>query len=252
MKEKNTTVIKAMELLSLFKANKSLSLPQLSKLTSMPKTTVYRMVLSLEETGFLKKNRHGEYELGLGFLQYGQLVKERMDIRKAAIPIMRQLKDELGEAVNLIVREHYEAIYIEKIETDKPVRVFTGIGRSAPLYAGACPRVLLAFLPEEERDHYIETIKLQPIASGTLTDKKALRQVLAETRSKGYTVSHSELHDDSSAIAAPIYGHDDQIFAGLSIVGPENRFRNPDKITHLTEQVKQAAYEISKSIGWNG
>ncbi|WP_408009707.1 IclR family transcriptional regulator [Pseudalkalibacillus sp. A8] len=252
MKDKNTTVIKAMELLTLFKTKESLSLLQMSELTEMPKTTVYRMALSLEETGFLKKNHHGEYELGLGFLQYGQLVKDRLDIRKAALPIMGKLKDELGEAVNLIVRENQEAIYIEKIETDKPVRVFTRIGRSAPLYAGACPRVLLAFMPEEEREKYIDSVKLKRIASGTITDKVTLKEMLKETRAKGYTVSHAELHDDSSAIAAPIFAHDHQIFAGLSIVGPENRFRNPETLVNLTERVKQAAYEISRLIGWEG
>ncbi|MCF6411221.1 IclR family transcriptional regulator [Pseudalkalibacillus salsuginis] len=252
MKDKNTTVIKAMELLTLFKTYESLSLLQLSKLTGMPKTTVYRMVLSLAESRFLKKNHHGEYELGLGFLQYGQLVRERLDIRKVAIPVMRQLKDELGEAVNLIVQENEEAIYIEKIETDKPVRVFTGIGRSAPLYAGACPRVLLAFMPEEEREKYIDSVKLEPIASGTITDKVELKERLKETRAKGYTVSHAELHDDSSAIAAPIFDHGHHIFAGLSIVGPENRFRNPEILASLTGRVKKAADEISRLIGWEG
>lgn len=250
MKETNTTVIKAMAILELFKAYRSLSLNKVIKLTGSPKTTVYRMILSLEEAGFLRRNVHGEYELGFAFLEYGQLVKSRLDIRQVALPVMMKLKEELGEAVNLIVREGNEAIYVEKIETDKPVRVYTGIGRTAPLYAGACPRILLAHMSQEDQEKYMNQIILNPIASGTITDKDRLINALQLSKQNGYTISHSELHDDSSAIAAPITNYEGEICAGISVVGPENRFRNPETLPHLIQRVKQAAYEISNLLGW--
>ncbi len=251
MKEKNSTVIKAMTILELFKKHHTLSLQKLVTLTGSPKTTIYRMVLSLEETGFLRRNASGEYELGFAFLEYGQLVKSRLDVRRTAYPIMQRLKNELGEAVNLIVREGHEAIYVEKVETDKPVRVYTGIGKTAPLYAGACPRILLAYMPESERSEYLEHVDLVPIASGTVTDRHTLEHILQESKQNGFTISHSELHDDSSAIGAPIFDYEGEVYAAISIVGPERRFRNSDSLPLLIEKVKQAAVEISTSIGWN-
>lgn len=137
----------------------------------MPKTSVYRMVCSLEEMGFLDRDENGMYSLGLLFLQYGHLVSERLDIRKIALPIMEELRDDVDEAVHLIVRQGNEAMYIEKIEGTQTVRLYTAIGRRSPLYAGACARSILTFLPEEERDAYIEQTELVPIASGTIRDK---------------------------------------------------------------------------------
>lgn len=250
MKDRNTTVIKSMRILELFKSHHQLSLQKIIQLTGSPKTTAYRMVASLEDEGFLRKNRHGEYELGFAFLEYGQLVRSRLDIRRIAYPVMQRLKEELGEAVNLIIREGNEAIYVEKIETDKPVRVYTGIGRTAPLYAGACPRILLSFMPKAEKEEYLNHVYLKPIATGTITDMEKLKTMLNESKVKGYTISHSELHDDSSAIGAPIFNYEDEVQAAISIVGPEKRFNDPDSLSYMIQKVKQAADEISISLGW--
>ena len=138
-----------MTLLNLFLTRERLSLGDMIELTGMPKTSVYRMVCSLEEMGFLDRDENGMYSLGLLFLQYGHLVSERLDIRKIALPIMEELRDDVDEAVHLIVRQGNEAMYIEKIEGTQTVRLYTAIGRRSPLYAGACARSILTFFPEE-------------------------------------------------------------------------------------------------------
>ncbi|KKB74319.1 MULTISPECIES: IclR family transcriptional regulator [Bacillus] len=249
MESKNKTVVKAMTLLNLFLTREKLSLNDMIELTGMPKTSVYRMVRSLEDMGFLDRYEDGMYALGLLFLQYGQLVSDRLDIRKIALPVMEKLRDEVDEAVHLIVREGDEAMYIEKIEGTHTVRLYTAIGRRSPLYAGACARSILTFLPREERDEYIRKTDLVPIASGTIRDKDELARVLDESYRNGYTVSHSELEDYTSAIAAPIFNNKRQIVAGISIAGFEARFQN-DRLPYLTERVRQAALEISRKLGF--
>ncbi|MEC1260632.1 IclR family transcriptional regulator [Bacillus swezeyi] len=249
MENRNKTVVKAMTLLNLFLTRKRLSLNDMIELTGMPKTSVYRMVCSLEEMGFLDRDQNGMYALGLLFLQYGQLVSERLDIRKIALPIMEELRDEVDEAVHLIVRQGNEAMYIEKIEGTQTVRLYTAIGRRSPLYAGACARSILTFLPKEEREAYIEKIELEPMASGTIRDKDELVRVIEESYRNGCTVSHSELEDYTSAIAAPIFNHKRQIAAGISIAGFEARFQK-DRLPYLTERVKKAALDISRKLGF--
>ncbi|GAX91546.1 IclR family transcriptional regulator [Effusibacillus lacus] len=251
MQHKNKTVVKTMELLNLFLTNARLSLNEMVKLSGSPKSSVHRMMGSLEEMGFLVKDDEGKYSLGLLFLQFGQLVAERLDIRHVALPVMTRLRDEVGEAVNLIVRDGNEAIYIEKVDTTEPVRVYTRIGRRAPMYAGACPRILLAFLPEHEREQYLKEVELKPIGFGTITDPDRLRSVLLESRKTGYSISHSELHNHTSAVGAPIFNHTGQAVAGLSIVGPEARFQE-EQLPTLIEKVILAANEISHKLGWPG
>ncbi len=172
---KNVTLVRAMRVLDLFREHERLSLPEMAALSGLPKTTVFRMAGALEEMGFLSRDDRGTYRLGLRFLEFGQLVTERLDLRRVALPVMQALRDEVGDAVNLVVRDGREAIYIEKVEALAPVRVYTRIGRRAPLYAGACPRVLLAYLPEDEQERYLQEVALVPIGAGTITDRQRLR-----------------------------------------------------------------------------
>ncbi|GGO04795.1 IclR family transcriptional regulator [Saccharibacillus kuerlensis] len=249
MSHKNKTVVKSMDLLNLFRLNPRMSLNELVELTGSPKTSVHRMAGSLEEMGFLQRDGNGVYELGFVFLEFGQLVAERLDIRRAALPAMRQLRDEVEEAVNLTIRDGDESIYIEKLESTRPVRLYTKIGRRAPLYAGACSRILLAHMPETEAERYLERTELVPIAAGTITDVVQLRSLLAESRRCGYSLSHSELENDTSALAAPIFDYTGRIAGGLSVAGPDSRFRD-ERLPELSEKVRSAAERISRELGW--
>lgn len=216
----------------------------------MPKTSSLRMITSLEEMGFLQKDNEGYFSLGLAFLEYGQLVSQRMDIRKIALPIMEQFRDEVGEAVNLIVRDKHQAIYIEKVDTDQPVRLFTAVGRRSPLHAGACSRILLAFLPEEEQNYYIEKADLSLIGNSKITERSQLRELIKEAKLNKYAVSHSELVDHTFSISAPIFNHTCQVIAGLSVAGPDSRFTE-SRIPMLISKVQHYASLISKELGGN-
>ncbi|WP_204516829.1 IclR family transcriptional regulator domain-containing protein [Brevibacillus fulvus] len=251
MQNKNKTLVKSMDVLQLFLQHSRLSLNEMAELSGRPKTSVHRMVGSLEEMGFLQKDESGRYRLGLVFLQYGQLVADRLDIRQIALPVMQTLRDQVDEAVNLIVKDGDQAIYIEKLDTLHPVRLYTKIGRRSPLYAGACSRIILAYLDEAERERYLRKTELIPIATGTITDKQQLRQILSNARTDGYTISYSELEENTAAVAAPIFDHKGRLCAGLSIAGPDVRF-GAERLPALISLLQQAARQISAELGWNG
>jgi|SRR5690625_1875073 len=249
MTNKNKTVVRSMDILNLFIDHRKLKFQEIIDLSGMPKSSVYRMLKSLEEMGFLEKGMDANYRLGLLFLTFGNLVSTRLDIRNIAYPIMKDLHDQVKEATNLIVKQGNEAIYIEKIDAYQKVRLYTGVGRRSPLYAGACSRIILAFLPEAERDMYIEQIDLKPIADGTITDKKKLAESIRQAKKDGYTVSHSELENYSSAISAPIFNHQGEVVAGISIAGIEAYYQE-ENIPGFAKKVKEAANEISKQLGY--
>ncbi|MBY4605378.1 MULTISPECIES: IclR family transcriptional regulator [Bacillus] len=250
MQNKNKTVVKSMALLNLFLHEPCLTLSELVSLSGMPKTSVHRMVSSLEEMGFLNRDSSGVYSLGLVFLEFGQLVADRLDIRKIAKPVMEELCREVDEAVQLIMRDGNEAIYVEKIEGTQTVRLYTAIGRRSPLYAGACARSILSFLPREEIETYIKQTELISIGSGTITDPEKLLQEIDASVQNGYTVSYSELENYTAAIGAPIFNHKRQVAAGISIAGFEARFTE-DRLPYLTEKVKDAALQISRKLGYS-
>ncbi|WP_110928623.1 IclR family transcriptional regulator [Bacillus massiliglaciei] len=243
----NKTVVKSMQVLNLFLDHPKLTFNQMVEHSALPKTSLHRMVRSLEEMGFLEKNKDGFYSLGLLFLQFGQLVSKRLDIREIALPVMKELRDQVEEAVNLLVRERDEAIYIEKLDTLQPVRLYTSVGRRSPLYAGDS-RILLAYLEDNELESYLSRVDLVPIGIGTITDKKELKRRLSEARDFGYSISRSELENYTASVSAPVFNSDGQVIAGISIAGIEARYQE-ERLPKLIRQVKESAEKISKRMG---
>ncbi|MEF2965761.1 IclR family transcriptional regulator [Paenibacillus sp. M1] len=248
MQNKNKTVVRSMDLLQPFLSHHKLNINEMARLSGIPKTSVHRMIGSLEEMGFLTKDKDGKYELGLVFLQFGNLVAERLDIRHIALPVMEKLRDEIAEAVHLVLRDGNESIYIEKLDTDHPVRLFTKIGKKAPLYAGASSRIILAFLPEEEREAYMNEAELKPFASGTITDKGRLAEMLNKSKATGYSFSVSELENYTAELSAPIFDHTGQILGALSVAGLEIQF-GEERVAALVPELQRAANEISQKLG---
>lgn len=249
MSYKNKTVVRSMEILNLFLDHTELTFQEIIDLSGMPKTSVYRMVSSLEEMGFLEKGHDLKYRLGLIFLKFGSLVSSRLDIREIAYPIMKELHDDVEEAVNLSIRQNEddETIYIEKIDLKQKVRVYTAVGRRSPLYAGASSRAIIAFESDTVIKEYVERTEFKPFAKGTVTDKEEFYRLIEETRKNGYAVSHSELYDYTSEVAAPIYDYTGNVVASLSIVGMEANFRE-ENIKVYVEKLLNATEEISSKL----
>lgn len=246
---KNKTVVRSMDILNLFIDHAALTFQEIIELSKIPKSSVYRMLISLEEMGFVVKGADSKYRLGLLFLTYGNLVSSRLDIRQIAYPIMQELHNELKEAINLIIRQGDEAIYIEKVDVYQKVRLYTAIGRRSPLYAGACSRVILSFLQDDEINSYIENVELKSFAMGTITDKEILLESIKNARINGYTISHSELEDHTSAIAAPIFNNKGEIIGGISIAGIEANYQK-DQVDFFAKKAIDAANIISERLGF--
>lgn len=237
-----------MDVLNLFIEHSELSFQEIINLSGIPKTSVYRMLLSLEEMGFLEKGRDAKYRLGLLFLKFGHLVSARLDLRQIAYPLMNDLHNDVKEAINLIVKEGNEAIYIEKIDTKQKVRLYTAIGRKSPLYAGACSRSILSFLPDSDIQEYLDSIELKSVALGTITDKVRLYETIKQARIDGFTISHSELENYTSAVAVPIFNHKGEVIAGISIAGIEANYQDGN-IEYFANKAKKVAEEISMRLG---
>lgn len=250
MNHKNKTVVRSMDILELFFDHPALTFQEMIDLSGIPKSSVYRMIRSLEEIGFLEKGEDTKYRLGTIFLKFGHLVSSRIDIRQIAVPIMEELHKEINEAINLAIREGDEAVYIEKIDKFQSVRLYTAVGRRSPLYAGACPRAILSFLSDEELSDYFRRVERHPIAMKTMLDEGQLRTSIQEARIHGFTVSHSELENYTAAVAAPIFDYKGEVIGGLSIAGLEAHYEG-DIVERYSEKVKEAAQMISEAIGYD-
>lgn len=253
------TVKKALQLLDIFTEEKPYwKLDEISNYTGIPKPTVLRLLRTFVELGYLKRMtfQHeglvidGEsYGLGIKFLEMGERVAGRFEIRQIAFPYMQKLQAQFNEAVQLITREQHEGVYIEKVESTRPVRLYTRVGRHAPLYAGACTRTILAFL----QDDFIEEVLEKPLikyASQTPATKEEVLRLVKQIRKDGYAHSDSELEEGTASLAAPIFNRFGAVEYSISIAGFSTNLPK-DKVHHFLGDLWEAAAEISKKIGYN-
>ncbi|MYL36397.1 IclR family transcriptional regulator [Halobacillus litoralis] len=253
------TLTKALQLLGLFTEETPYwRLDRMSEASHLPKATVFRLMKALEDEGFIQRVNiyqngvliEGEmYQLGTRLIELGHMVSNRLEVRGLALPHMRKLQQKFGESVQLIIMDQDEAIYIEKVESDKPVRLYTKIGRRAPLYAGACPRTLLSFLPDQEIRRILRQEKKQ-YASQTMVDDEAIMEKVRETRERGYSYSQSELEEGTASIGTPIFDRFGEIAAGISVAGFVSTV-TPEIAERYAESMWKVCATLSKQLGFS-
>lgn len=248
------TVLKALALLDLLEQEEPLGLTELARRLGVPKPTAYRLLNSLVETGLVRRTAPGQngasgYGLGFRLLELGGVLAERIDLRLLALPTMRALRDQTGDTVHLAIRDGVEAVYIEKVDSQAPIRLYTRVGRRLPLHVGACPRTLLAYA-EPELVQQVLAGPLHPFTEATITRPVELRRALEITRRQGYTVGYGEAMPGTYAVAAPIYDYQGRVTAVVSVGGPTRSAE--DHLDRLIDHVRGAALEISRQLGYRG
>lgn len=249
----NNSLVKALSLLDLFTPeNPVMGLNEIVKLSGFPKATVYRMLISLEETGFLTRSSSYEgdrrYKLGIKLFELGMMVYNDIEISKIALPIMENLRNETGEAVQLAIPQGEGIIYIEKVETEHIYRLFTTKGARGPLHAGASGLLLLSGMQDSD----IDLILLKPLkiyTKKTPSNKEEVLERIALARQNGYCVSIEELWPGTAEVSAPVYEAGGNMVATISIAGPLIRM-DENRIPELIEKTKLSSNELSYQLGF--
>ncbi|PTY94769.1 IclR family transcriptional regulator [Heyndrickxia sporothermodurans] len=244
----NQSVIKALGMLDLFTEEEpELSLKEVTERVQLPKPTVYRLLTSLEYCGFLTKTMDSEYDkrykLGLKLMELGQLVSEQLELRKVALPYMKKLANEINEVVHLVIVNHDEAVYIEKVESTHAVRLYTRIGKRSPLYLGSGPKLLLAFLPDKKRKEILDAAAIRPL------NKNQIINEIEEIKRNEFAISYGEQDEGTTGISFPIYDYHRKVIAALAVSGPSYRFEGAH-LEMIKEKTKKSAKDISSEMGY--
>ncbi len=145
-------------ILSLFnKQTPHLDADGISRTIHIPKSSVYRYLNTLIQESILEYDpATKQYALGLKILELGATAYHELELRKVAIPFMKELAKKTRETVYLATLDRERAICIERIESDLPIRLSLSRGDSFPLHASATARVLMAYLSDEEQSRIIK------------------------------------------------------------------------------------------------
>lgn len=216
----------------------------ISRRLGISKAVVYRILQSLVSREILEAGTAG-YRLGPGAVALGVSALRRFNVRNAAAPVLRRLRDESGETTTLSGLVGDERVYLDQFESPREVKMTVEVGRRFPLHAGSSGRVILAFLPEERRESVLSR-PLAALTDRTVTDPAALRAGLAVTAREGVAVTFGERQSDAGSVAAPLFGPDGEVHGSISVCGPRQRFTS-EAVERYRTLVREAADEITRT-----
>jgi DNA-binding IclR family transcriptional regulator len=212
------------------------------------KSTAFRLVVALERRGLVEQTEdRGKYRLGMGLLRLAGATTARLDVVQEARPICRKLAADTGETVNLAVLSDRSALYLDQIAGTSALQPHNWVGQHIPLHATSNGKVLLSGLTNDELER---TLRSLPAFTGTtITNRRALRNVLEQVREQGYAVAVDELEIGLTALAAPIFNAHGDVIASMSVSGPSFRL-DEERIDDVVPMLVEAAAEVSHRLGW--
>ncbi len=221
------------------------NLKQLATETRLHPSTAHRILSVMVDSRLVDRIEPGTYRLGIRLLELGSLVKSRISVRQEALPHMQALHQDLGETVNLSIRNDDEMVYIERTSGNSSMmRVVQIIGARAPLHITAVGKLFLAEDGPDKCSEYARRTGLPRYTDNTYTDPDGLAKELEKIRRQGYAFDNEEAEKGVSCIGAGIYNDDGRLVAGLSVSAPADRLNKA-----WATQVSQTAEKISRAIG---
>lgn len=217
---------------------------------SLNRTRVFRILKTLEARAYVEQEPTTQtYRLGLKFFTIGEVVRERLDLRSDAAPILIELARHTGDSAHLLIRRGQRAITIDRRQGANRLQVSSPIGQSLPLYIGASPKILLAFMPQDDRERIIRSLRFESFTENTIKTAHQLRRCLEEIRQQGFAVDEQDYERGVYAIGAPVRDATGQVVAGITITTPETRYSSRRR-RELTRLVVDAAGRLSERLGY--
>jgi IclR family transcriptional regulator, KDG regulon repressor len=245
-----TSLQRGLRLLNLFALEETgLSAAHVARLTSLPVSTVHRFLINLESAGFLSCDSSGLYYLGTACVSLGQAARGQLDVRRASLPHLQELNHRTRETVHLTVRHGLTAVYVEKLDSPEPLRIHSRIGASIPLYCTAVGKILLAYLPEAERESILKHLELKRFTENTASNLQELHAELQRTRKNGFACDLEEHELHIRCIAAPIWDHSGAVNASLSVTGPAVRMSTA-RLRQIAPMIREVGLKISAQLGF--
>ncbi len=246
------STVKTLRVLKLFSMEKSeWSVGEMVEALSYHKSSVQRIVTTLESEGFLSRVSEGKglYRLGPTILLLGNLAEMSTDLRTIAQPVMNRLVETVQETSYLCVAAEYECSYVEKVECSQSVRIIHPIGKHNPMHCTGVGKILLSGMTSDEIDGVVSTRGLKAYTLNTIVDRQRLLEEIETVRTNGIAYDNEELDTGVRCIAAPIFDRHGRIIAALSISGPVQRL-TPERISLIENKVRTAAAEVSFRLGF--
>jgi DNA-binding IclR family transcriptional regulator len=224
----------------------AMSLKDISERAGLHPSTAHRILNDLATGRFVDRPQSGNYRLGMRLLELGNLVKNRLNVRDAALEPMRELHRITQQPVNLSMRQGDEIVYVERAYSERSgMQVIRAIGGRAPLHLTSVGKLFLAADDAQKIRAYATRTGLSGHTKNSLTQLPALERELAKVRRDTYANDNEELELGVRCMAAGVYDDQGKLVAGLSISAPASRLDES-----WLSKLKATADEISSNLGY--
>ncbi|MFE4552703.1 IclR family transcriptional regulator [Streptomyces sp. NPDC056785] len=238
------TVDRALSILPLL-AEGPADLGQVADRLGVHKSTALRLLRTLHEHGLVHRQSDQRYRLGARLFALAQEAVENLDIREIAHPHLVRLNEQCGHTVHLAVYEDDEVLYIDKVESRYPVRMYSRIGKPVAITVAAVAKLLLADLPEAERRTLTDKLDYPLYTARSTPNAAAFRKELATVREQGWATDLGGHEESINCVAAPIRGADGRVSAAMSVSAP-NVVVTAEELLTLLPLVRRTADAISR------
>jgi IclR family acetate operon transcriptional repressor len=214
----------------------------------LPKPTIHRLFNTLDEEGFLQRDLDGRtYSPGPRLRNMAGGILSSLRIRTARQAILKQVSREIGETCNIALPDRDAMTYLERVETEWPLRIQLPIGTRVPFYCTASGKMYLSSLAANHLEKYVLATDLQARTPNTITDPRALFREIDEIRRQDYALDREEFMKDMVALAVPIRDVNGRLMATLSFHAPSQRFDIARALDCL-QPLRAAALDLSALV----
>jgi IclR family acetate operon transcriptional repressor len=220
-----------------------MALSELAEASGLPMPTIYRLMRTLVNRGYVRQQPSKRYALGPRLIRLGDLAGRLLGTW--ARPALAELVAEIGETANMAVLEGDEAVYVAQVPSRHSMRMFTEVGRRVQPHCTGVGKALLAQLPAETAQAIIDRTKLVGYTPRTITDGAVLLAELDRIRSQGYALDDEEQELGVRCVAVPLIGAPAP--AALSVSGPSGRM-TPEVIEKVVPLMQRTAEKFAATI----
>ncbi len=245
----NSAAIRAFRILEILaESRRPLSLADIVDAIELPKPTVHRILQQLQESWLIARSvggRHYECSSRVNRFSLNLMMNSGPAAERHAI--LRDLVEQIGETCNLTMLNGTEIVYIDRVETQWPLRVHLQPGSTVPLHCTATGKLLLSLLPKGKRDKLLDTLPLRAVAGNTITDRTLLRREIEETRRRRIGINNQENLLGIIAVAVPVMLDRNRACAAIAAQAPVVRM-SLDQLLGYVPAMRQAAEAIVETF----
>ena len=245
-----TSLDKALKVIDILSEHPNSSIASLTKLTDYGKSSLFKILYTLEDNGFVTKDDHATYSLSLKFTRYGIDVMESMDTLKTVHPHVAELNKEINETVHFSVlsEDRHHVVVLDKVNSNHNIQMGSKIGKYLPLHCTGTGKAILSKMPDGEIEATLREIDMPAFTTTTITDKAQMWEEIAVIRRQGYAVDNEESEYGLTCYATAVTGLNGQIIGAISISGATYRMQLNKEL--YIKKLLQAQENLSSTFSY--